>query len=71
METSPAGRPDTQPAGSGTDWITVEGTTIRLRHLKDGGVLIGNVDQPGDILHFTKSEWAAWVDGVKAGEFDL
>lgn len=28
-------------------------------------------DPAGPVLVFTRSEWQAFVDGVKAGEFDL
>jgi Domain of unknown function (DUF397) len=28
-------------------------------------------DPSGPVLVFTRSEWQAFVDGVKAGEFDL
>lgn len=28
-------------------------------------------DPSGPELHFTHPEWAAFIDGVKAGEFDL
>jgi len=28
-------------------------------------------DPDGPVLHFTVSEWAAFIAGVKAGEFDL
>lgn len=26
---------------------------------------------PGEMLSFTRDEWQAFIDGVKAGEFDL
>jgi hypothetical protein len=28
-------------------------------------------DRSGPVLVFTRSEWQAFVDGVKSGEFDL
>jgi hypothetical protein len=36
---------------------------ILVRDTKDNG--------NGPVLHFSKGEWVAFVDGVKAGEFDL
>lgn len=72
METSPAGRPDTQPAGSGTDWITAceSAHCIKVKFLESGSVLIGSTKEPGDLL-FTRDEWDAFVEGAKAGDFDF
>ena len=36
---------------------------VRVRDTKDGGL--------GRELGFTNPEWAAFVDGVRKGEFDL
>lgn len=74
METSPAGRPDTQLAGSGTDWRKSSrcesAHCVQIRPLADGSVLLGSTKEPGDLL-FTKAEWDAFVEGAKAGEFDF
>lgn len=74
METSPAGRPDTQLAGSGTDWRKSSrcesAHCVQIRPLADGSVLLGSTKEPGDLL-FTKAEWDAFVEGAKAGDFDF
>jgi len=37
-----------------------------------GGVAVRDSKDPdGPILRFTAAEWAAFVEGVAAGEFDL
>lgn len=41
--------------------ITADG--VRVRDTKDGGL--------GSELGFTHPEWAAFVDGIRKGEFDL
>jgi hypothetical protein len=52
---SGAGNPNCVEVG----FVTAE---IRLRDSKD---------PDGPVLHFTTGEWAAFLAGVKAGEFDL
>jgi hypothetical protein len=38
----------------------------------DGGVLVRDSKDPhGPVLEFTESEWRAFLDGAKKGEFDL
>jgi Domain of unknown function (DUF397) len=38
----------------------------------DGGVSVRNSRTPyGPTLRFTSDEWRAFVEGVRAGEFDL
>ncbi|MFD7161602.1 DUF397 domain-containing protein [Kribbella sp. NPDC059898] len=41
--------------------------------LADGGVAVRDTKQgdTGPILEFTKSEWVAFLDGAKRGEFDI
>jgi hypothetical protein len=37
----------------------------------DGEVLVRDSKDPAAALRFTADEWAAFVAGVRAGEFDL
>lgn len=74
METSPAGRPDMLPAGSGTKWIKStkceSAHCVQVAFPEADTVLLGST-QLDVILHFDKSEWAAFVAGAEDGEFDL
>ena len=38
--------------------------------VKDGFVAVRDAKNPGVTLVFNKIEWQAFVEGVKAGEFD-
>lgn len=53
-------------SASGTTGACVEmrrhGDRVEARDTKDAGA--------GPTLSFTFSEWAAWLDGAKRGEFD-
>lgn len=71
METSPAGRPDTLPAGSGNDWITAceSAHCAKVKFLPGGDVLIGSTKHDTE-LRFTQDEWLAFVEGVNLGEFN-
>jgi hypothetical protein len=37
---------------------------------KDGQVLVRNSQRPQRIVRYTPAEWQAFVQGVRAGEFD-
>jgi hypothetical protein len=56
-----------KPQASGNSGNCVEvlitADRVRVRDTKEGGL--------GSELRFTHSEWAAFVDGVRKGEFDL
>lgn len=59
-----------------TAWIKASACSFGdcvLVDLDDGhtGVLVAHSISPGRQLRFTTAEWRAFVDGVKAGEFDL
>lgn len=47
------------------------GTCVEVAALPDGHVAVRNSNRPneGTVL-FTRAEMGAWLDGVKAGEFD-
>jgi hypothetical protein len=47
------------------------GTCVEIAALPDGHVAVRNSNRPneGTVL-FTRAEMGAWLDGVKAGEFD-
>ena len=46
--------------------------SVEVRTLSDGGVSVRDCSdgQDGPALAFTREEWAAFVAGVKNGEFD-
>ena len=44
---------------------------VEVASLADGGRAVRDSKNPrGDVLRFTAGEWAAFVKGVHAGEFD-
>jgi hypothetical protein len=46
------------------------GQCVEMRR-RDGAVDVRDSKDPGGpALHFTKAEFAAWLDGAKKGEFD-
>lgn len=48
------------------------GNCVEVAPLADGGMAVRDSKKPGDsTLFFTKGEWAAFLDGVQKGEFDL
>jgi hypothetical protein len=67
---------DTPPSGSPQTWFksslsAANGSCVEVADL-DGG-LVGvrdSKDKSGPILRFTPAEWAAFVGGVRKGEFD-
>lgn len=48
----------------------VKGTPVELVAHDDGSVAMRESSQ-GPSLEFSASEWAAFMKGIKAGEFDL
>jgi hypothetical protein len=49
----------------------VTGNCVELAPLPNGGVAVrDSKDQHGPVLKFTKDEWAAFVSGMTAGEFE-
>jgi Domain of unknown function (DUF397) len=48
------------------------GNCVEITNLPDGGRAVRDSKDPeGGVLLFTVSEWAAFLDGAKSGEFDL
>lgn len=46
-------------------------TCVEVAELADGGFSVRNSrDSAGPTLTYTREEWAAFVAGVKVGEFD-
>lgn len=37
----------------------------------NGQILVDDLKKPGQVLVFTKEEWVAFLEGIRAGEFDL
>jgi hypothetical protein len=55
-----------------SSWSYANGNCVEVRVLADGRVEVRNSRIPGVRLPpFTGDEWAAFVAGVHAGEFDL
>jgi hypothetical protein len=55
----------TRSGGNGGDCVEVAGNLagiVAIRDTKDPG---------GAILVFTRAEWSSFLDGVRAGDFDL
>lgn len=55
----------TRSGGNGGDCVEVAGNLagiVAIRDTKDPG---------GAVLVFTPAEWSAFLDGVRAGDFDL
>lgn len=46
------------------------GNCVELAPLGDGVALRDSKDPSGPVLHFTRAELAAFLDGAKSGEFD-
>jgi hypothetical protein len=66
---------DVNSADSDGEWISsstapTEGGRAEMRRRADGGVDLRNSDYPDIILHYTKNEFLAWLDGVSKREFD-
>lgn len=48
------------------------GACVEVAPLPDGGMAVRDSKRPdGPVLRFTAAEWAAFVAGARAGEFDL
>ncbi len=43
---------------------------VEVARLVEGAAVRDTKDRSGPVLRFTETEWAAFVAGVKAGEFD-
>jgi hypothetical protein len=57
-------RKSTRSGGNG-------GQCVEVADLPDGGTAVrDSKNRDGSILLFTKGEWAAFLGGVKDGEFD-
>jgi hypothetical protein len=61
------------PAPDG-EWISSStapdgGGRVEMRRRPDGGVDVRDSEHPESVLHFTKTEFAAWLDGVSKREF--
>lgn len=47
------------------------GTCVEVAALPDGHIAVRNSNHPNEgTIRFTRAEMRAWIDGVKAGEFD-
>lgn len=45
---------------------------VKIGSMPDGSVLVRDSKNPtGGSLVFTQDEWRAFIDGAKAGEFDI
>ncbi len=51
---------------------TMNGNCVEVARMPEGGVAVRDSKDPeGPMLRFTAGEWAAFVEGVAAGEFEL
>lgn len=63
--------------GAGLRWFKAAasgsaGNCVEVAYLPDGGVALRDSKDRGLAPHhFTREEWAAFIAGVKNGEFDL
>ena len=47
------------------------GNCVEVATVPDAGMAVRDSKDPhGSVLRFTKSEWRAFIAGVKSGEFD-
>ena len=47
------------------------GTCVEVAALPDGHIAVRNSNHPDEgMVLFTRAEMSAWMNGVKAGEFD-
>ena len=46
------------------------GTCVEVASAGDGVAMRDSKDQDGPMLRFTRAEWAAFLSGAKAGDFD-
>ncbi|MGH3768551.1 MAG: DUF397 domain-containing protein [Pseudonocardiaceae bacterium] len=47
------------------------GTCVEVAALPDGHIAVRNSNRPHDgVIHFTREELNAWINGIKAGGFD-
>jgi hypothetical protein len=63
--TGAAWRKSTRSSPNGGDCVEVADNLPEIVAVRD------SKDQAGPALVFNRSEWQVFVDGVKAGEFDL
>ena len=54
-----------------SSYSSTNGTCVEVADLADGGRVVRDSKDPaGPVLAFTEAEWTAFLDGVRAGEFD-
>ncbi len=54
-----------------SSYSTANGTCVEVGALLDGRTAVRNSNHPDDgAILFSRSQIAAWIDGVKTGEFD-
>lgn len=61
-------------SGEDSEWISSstapdDGGRVEMRRREDGGVDVRDSAHPETVLHFTKAEFEAWLDGVSKREF--
>lgn len=65
--------PTPQSTPDGWFWASdapSEGARIEMRRRDDGGMDVRTSDHPDTVLHYTHSEWVAFLDGCQKHEFD-
>lgn len=72
---APAASDRPQPHVSADGWFSAsmapaEGARVEMRPRADGGMDLRSSEYPDVVLHYTRSEWEAWLDGANKHEFD-
>jgi hypothetical protein len=54
-----------------SSYSTNNGQCVEVRIADEGAEMRDTKDRSGPVLRFTPAEWAAFLNGVRSGEFDL
>ena len=60
----------TEPKWRKATYSDSNGACVELAPIDDGVAVRDSKDPDGPVLHFTKAELAAFLEGAKSGEFD-
>lgn len=63
--------PDPTPLAWRTSTLTQQSECVEVAFTDDAVLVRNSRDRAGPVLAFTVAEWAAFVGGVRKGEFDV